>query len=393
MSFFKKHPVITALILAAILIFAITITAGRKNMTYVESGVGDVTSVPASGFSRFTGGVGAWFRTAFGVSDLQKETAKLREENARLNAELVGKREQELENERLKTMLKLVESKTDTSYIAARVIGKTPGYWFSQFSINQGRKQGLKVGDVVVNAEGALVGRISEVGGNWSKVESIIDADSNISAIIERTRDDVMVRGVATVSGDDSQRLCEIYTLPLDNDLQPGDVIVTSGLGSMGGTDMPKGIPIGKVVSVDISSASIERTALLAPDAGFTTLEEVLVIVENSSLLEVGISPSPLPTFEPEADRGSLGADPAATDAASGSVATTATPAPTGAAIVVESQDDSDGALTAVTDAGLATTDNVTATAQAVATAAPPSAALAVETDASDIDPSELQFE
>ena len=279
MSFFKKHPVLTALILGAILILFIGLTAGRE-MSKVESDVGGVISPPSSAFSRLTSSVGSWFRVVFGVSDIQQEVATLRERNAELESELAGRREQELENERLKVMLKLVEDNPDKEYIAARVVGKSPGYWFSNFSINQGRNQGLKVGDVVINAEGALVGRLSEVGGNWSKVESIIDPNSNISAIIERTRDDVMVRGMATVSGNNNDRICEIYTLPLDNDLQPGDMVVSSGLGRMGNTQMPKGIPIGKVISVDISSSSIERTALLEPVAGFTSLEEVLVIVQ-----------------------------------------------------------------------------------------------------------------
>ena len=309
MSFFKKHPFLTALVLALVLGLLIAASLRGNEISRIESGVGNVVAPASSAFSRFTNGVGSWFRMVFGISDVQKEVTQLRERNAQLENELIVRREQALENERLKAMLKLVEDDPDNKYMAARVIGKNPGYWFTSFLINQGRNHGAKVGCVVVNAEGVLVGRISETGGNWSRVESIIDANSNISAIIERTRDDVMVRGVASISGDDSDRLCEIYTLPLDNDLQPGDVIVTSGLGEMGGMRMPKGIPIGEVISVDISSASIERTAMLQPKAGFTGLEEVLVIVEagaDEEEIEPVTDSAPLPDAMDTVTDGSL---------------------------------------------------------------------------------------
>lgn len=278
MSFFKKHPVITLLILLALVIVLLVSTVGRRDMNGVESAVGNVASVPSSGFNRFTYNVGNWFRVVFGISDMQKENAELQARNMQLEGQVAGLNELEQENERLRKLANYVEENQQYDIITARVAGKSPGYWFSGFTINRGRDHGLAPGQVVVDYTGHLIGRIGETGGNWSKVESIIDPNSHVSALVERTRDIIMVRGTASVTGNDDDRLCEGYFIPLDNDLLPGDIIVTSGLDTGDGILYPKGLVIGEVTSVDVSASSVERTASIQPRAQFSSLEEVIVI-------------------------------------------------------------------------------------------------------------------
>lgn len=278
MSFFKKHPVITLLILLALVVILLVTTIGRRDMTGLESAVGNVASVPSSGFNRFTYNVGNWFRVVFGISDMQKENAELLARNMQLEGQVASLSEMEQENERLRKLANYVEENQQYDIITARVAGKSPGYWFAGFTINRGRDHGLAPGQVVVDYQGHLIGRIGETGGNWSKVESIIDPNSHVSALVERTRDIIMVRGTASVTGNDDDRLCEGYFIPLDNDLLPGDIIVTSGLDTGDGVLYPKGLVIGEVTSVDVSASSVERTASIQPRAQFSSLEEVMVI-------------------------------------------------------------------------------------------------------------------
>ena len=80
-----------------------------------------------------------------------------------------------------------------------------------------------------------LVGRIVETGANWSKVMSIIDYDSGVSAIVELTRDNGVVQGASLTNT--NEPLLEMAFLPFDTDILPGYRVITSGLGGV----YPKG--------------------------------------------------------------------------------------------------------------------------------------------------------
>jgi rod shape-determining protein MreC len=121
-----------------------------------------------------------------------------------------------------------------SQYVTGTVIGRSQGIWFDTFTISVGRSQGVEKNMPVVNANG-LVGRVSEVGATWCKVIALVDSSTNVSVMVERTRDNGMVRGLLE-AGTATDSL-ELYYLPSDSDLTPGDKIVTSGIGGL----YPKG--------------------------------------------------------------------------------------------------------------------------------------------------------
>ena len=88
MSFFRKHPLVTLMLLLAVVIALLVVTVGRGNMTPLESVVGGVTSVPSSGVNRFTYNVGNCVRPVFGISDMQRENAELLARNMHLPSQL-----------------------------------------------------------------------------------------------------------------------------------------------------------------------------------------------------------------------------------------------------------------------------------------------------------------
>ncbi len=272
MSFFKKHPVWIGLIAVTIVLILIFVTNGSKSGTPAENAVGSVVSPIMGGFSSFTRNAGNWFRTVFGVSDIQRENAALKDQVEKLQSEAATTREFQKENERLKKIAGYVEENGNYDTITAPVISKSQGYWFDSFLIGAGRNVGLKAGMPVVTPDG-LVGRISEVNANWSKVESIIDPICQLSGIVERTRDYVVVQGDTTIDADES--VCKVNYVPIDNDLLPNDQIKTSGLNGI----YPKGLVIGTILSTSrVGEASGERTAQLKPAVDFSMLEEVIVI-------------------------------------------------------------------------------------------------------------------
>ena len=202
--------------------------------------------------------------------------------------------ELEAENQRLQSLLNYVERTPEYSYITARVTAKDPGYYFDVFVVNAGFNNGVEVNDAVITPDG-LVGRVTEVGGTWSKVMAIIDSRSSVSATVERTRDNGIINGIDQSEG--SSGLCEMAFLPLEAELLPGDSVITNGLGGL----FPKGIIIGQVVEVSEEAGSTGKTVRIKPAVDFLHLEEVLIVKEKTAEGNEGDAVTATPSATPSA--------------------------------------------------------------------------------------------
>ncbi|MEW6523780.1 MAG: rod shape-determining protein MreC [Bacillota bacterium] len=171
------------------------------------------------------------------------------------------------ENERLRALLGFART-LEAEYIPAGVTGRNPDNWFQTITINRGSLHGVSPNDVVVTSQG-LVGRVSTVSARSATVMLILDPDSGVGAMVQRTRD----AGVALGSAGD-RRFLHMKMFFREASVAPGDVIVTSGLSYI----FPKGILVGVVESVGIDHSGLVKTARIRPAVDFHRLEEVLVI-------------------------------------------------------------------------------------------------------------------
>jgi len=207
-------------------------------------------------------GVAAIWSNLFGASDAT--TTLLRNENARFKEELVSHEERLLENERLRKLLSFSAQREETM-VGARVIGVDATSWFRSITIDRGTADQIREGMSVVSAYG-VIGRVVTCSEHSSRVLLVIDASSKLSTLIERTRARAICRG-------DGDGMSLDY-LPLTDDVQVGDLLVTSGLG--GG--FPKGLIVGAVTHVDKRGFDMFQTVKVEPAVDFEHLEEVLVI-------------------------------------------------------------------------------------------------------------------
>ena len=274
MRFIKNHPYLSTAAVAVVLAVILAVTSLGGGQTLPAQVAGEVTAPLESGAASVSTGIGDWFLGLIGQSSLQVENAQLREYIAQLEGQLALNGDLQKENERLKEALNFYEDNPEYELVTARVTAKSSSYWFETFVISAGRNQGIAV-DMVVLAPQGLVGRVVEVGGNWSKVMSIIDSESSVSALIERTRDTGIVRGTSEVESGEAR--CNMFYLPLDNDLVPGDRVLTSGLGGV----FPKGIVIGEVIEVSRDTSSTDRIAVIETAVDFSKLEEVMVLTNS----------------------------------------------------------------------------------------------------------------
>ena len=262
-----------AVLLLGVLAF---ITSADRSVSWLESTVGGAVKPIQSFAAKVSNEVIGFVQRIFKTTDADKE---LEQANVRLAQLEAAERENALlraENERLKELLNYTDTLGEYTYVAASVIGNSQGVWFEVFTINAGRNKGVGVDMAVVTADG-LVGHVSEVGATWSKVTSIIDASSEVSVMVERTRDVGVSRGLFDAG---SMNDLELRYLPSGYDLVPGDVITTSGVSTI----YPKGVAVGTVTEVVRQSGeSGERNAVIEPYVDFGHLEEVLVICPGAA--------------------------------------------------------------------------------------------------------------
>lgn len=190
------------------------------------------------------------------------------------------------ESKRLKRILNYQEE-TPYELVSARVVGWTPSLFSSALLIDKGINQGFeKDTPVVAWQEGgnpqdpgvapmkserlngmAVVGRISESGPDMSKVLLITDANSELAAMVQRSRE----KGVIAGTG---KRVLLLKYLSPTADLEIGDLIITSGMGRI----FPAGLVIGSVEEVLRGVGGLEKRARVVPRVNINQLEDVQII-------------------------------------------------------------------------------------------------------------------
>ncbi len=197
----------------------------------------------------------------------RQDNLTLIEENRKLQNTIAGLREAQQENTRLRKLLNFQEHlKVDTA--VARVIARDTSTEFRALRINRGETSGIRKNMAVVTNEG-IVGRVLRTTPNTADIVTILDLLSAIDAIAERSR----ARGIVEGKTDD---VCQLKFALRTDDIEPGDVLISSGLGGI----FPKGIPVGTVSRVDRKSFGISQEVEVKPAVDFTKLEEVLVVLK-----------------------------------------------------------------------------------------------------------------
>lgn len=179
----------------------------------------------------------------------------------------------------LRTLYELDEMYSEYPKTGARVISGSTGNWFSSFIIDKGSKDGMQIGMNVLSG-GGLVGRITEVGYNWSRVLSIIDDTSNISCMILSTNDHLMVYGDLGTMENGYIKFNQLSTNA--SDVAVGDKIVTSNISDI----YLSGIQVGYISYMEKDNNQLSISGYVTPSVNFEHLSEVLVITKLKTELE-----------------------------------------------------------------------------------------------------------
>lgn len=200
------------------------------------------------------------------IRDLRARVALLEETLAQYQSELVELRELESDYERLTELLDYTTTRDNQEFATADVIDIDQSGQLRTITVNRGRRDGVAVGMPVLTQQG-LVGRVLDVGASASRVLLITDPTSAVSVRLQSNR----VEG--TVIGQLSGNL-RLTFVPLDEQVQEGDILVTSGLGG----NFPPDIVVGVVTSIRQFEFELYQEAQVRSLNNFDTLEFVLIM-------------------------------------------------------------------------------------------------------------------
>ncbi|MEB3275077.1 MAG: rod shape-determining protein MreC [Prochlorothrix sp.] len=172
----------------------------------------------------------------------------------------------ELENQNAQLKRLLGQSQPGVGErIFSPIVGRSADQWWQQVLLGRGSNHGIQAG-AIATAPGGLVGRVTQVTPNTSRVLLITDATSSVGVMISRSRAQAYARGQGTDH-------MVVRFFDKDPDVRPGDVVTTSAMSTL----FPAGIPVGVVETVSLKTSPTPE-ALVRLNAPISRLEWVQVM-------------------------------------------------------------------------------------------------------------------
>ena len=244
------------------------------------SAVAGYTVVP---FEEGISVVGSWLANRSGelaqIRVLIAENERLKQQVDELTIENTRLQQDRYELTNLRELYNLDAQYDEYEKTGARIIARDSGNWFYSFVINKGVRDGIAV-DMNVMAGSGLVGRIVDVGPNWAKVKAIIADDSNVSAMVLSSSDNMIVSGNLKLYASgviEFEQLVDSANVVVE-----GDKIVTSNISDK---YLP-GILVGYINTINQDANNLTKSGYITPAVDFEHLEEVLVITKLKQTIE-----------------------------------------------------------------------------------------------------------
>lgn len=272
---------VTALFFITLDLRGVSLTKGSRSVTQtILSPVQRTVSSIFSPVGRFFGDVKNFGKTN---AQLQDEIAlnKLLKSQIAMNADTKGQLAQ------LKAVLDLA-GRGNYKVAAARVIARGSASSFSQtITIDAGSSSGIR-SDMTVISQNGLVGVVKSTTSSTAIVLLTSDPSFRVGVRIARNQSVGVLSGLGSTS-------YSLVLLDPAGTIKTGDILVTNG--SEGNRPFVPGVPVGVVVGVDDSTASLTQTATVVSYANLNDLGVVSVILSAPTTApRKPLLPSPNPT-------------------------------------------------------------------------------------------------
>ena len=204
------------------------------------------------------------------LTDVKADNERLRYENARIKDNVHRLEQAQVENQELRRLLQLRES-TPGELVSAQVVGKdfTEFFRVTRLVLDRGSRD-VRVHMPVIAPDG-VVGAVMHVAGDAVDVQLAVDAAFAVDVEDERTHARGFVRG----TGDPARYACKVEMVDARDDVEMGDLLVTSGKGKW----FPRGLPVARVTKVLKRELGRDQDVEASPTVNFARLDDVLVLV------------------------------------------------------------------------------------------------------------------
>ncbi len=211
--------------------------------------------------------------------DVKQDNNRLSYENARLASRVRELEQAQADNRRLRRLLGLRDTIAH-EMVSALVVGKDTTEFFRVAHVTLDSPHvSIRPDMPVISLDGA-VGTVQRVAGERVDVQLTIDSGFGVDVVVERTGARGFVRG----EGDRSRYLVRVEWAERRDEVDVGDVLVTSGVGCR----FPKGIPVARVKAVEKKKFGVYQTLVAEPTVDFSRLEEVLIILTDPKDCDTG---------------------------------------------------------------------------------------------------------
>lgn len=222
-----------------------------------------------------------YLTTPSDVVQLREQNAILESQVTQLQTQLIEMEERLGEAQVCFALLDFGRTNPQYDYIAATVIGREISPFLQYIIIDKGTEDHVQYGMPVVTQQG-LVGHVDAVIARAARIKLITDATSVVNIRLQSAEIEAQLYG--SLTGDLS-----LDMIPLDETVEPGDVVLTSGLGG----NYPPNIFVGQVLSTQSRENALFQTASVQPIVNFESINAVLVIDNFESIDISPLIPEP----------------------------------------------------------------------------------------------------
>lgn len=202
--------------------------------------------------------------------DVKKDNERLQYENARLREDVHRLEHFQAEDQDLRRLLAL-RDQTHGETVSALVVGKDFNEFFrvTRVVLDRGSRD-MRPHMPVISPDG-VVGSVLHVYGDVADVQLAVDAAFGVDVEDQRTKARGFVRG----TGDLGRHWCKVEMVDSRDEVEVGDLLVTSGKGKW----FPAGIPVARVTKVVKLELGRDQEVEAQPTVDFTRLDAVLILV------------------------------------------------------------------------------------------------------------------
>ena len=204
-------------------------------------------------------------------AELISENEQLRNEMIELKVKLQTYNNLVLENQKVNLLLNSSYTLPSYKVKLAQIKSISQTRLKKQIVINKGSNDGIRKLQVALSSDG-VVGQVVQANPFYSIVRLVNDPTLHVPVKNLKNSSRGITKGVATSKGG-----MIVEFLPINSNVNIGDVFVTSGIGSI----YPPGYPVGRVIEFEKYANTEFISIKLEPIADMNQVEYILIISEE----------------------------------------------------------------------------------------------------------------